>query len=243
LSLGPELFDDDYLYFYADALGDQRSDDDSEVVMRLLSLRPGTRVLDVPCGEGRIAGRLARAGCEVLGIDINEGLLELARAHHPAARFEQGDMRALSYRGQFDAALNWFTSFGYFDRAGNDLVLKRLAEALRPGGRLLLELHNPARLARILELTGGTTAAVVERGGALMVDRVTYDDATRRSHTDRFIVREGRARRLAFSLEQVPPPELTRRLQDAGFSRVRLLGRDGAPYDPEGPRLVALAER
>jgi SAM-dependent methyltransferase len=243
MSLGPELFDDDYLYFYADVLGDERSDADAEAVMRLLSLRTGMRVLDVPCGEGRIAGRLARAGCEVVGVDINERLLELARERHPAAQFEHCDMRALSYRSEFDAAVNWFTSFGYFDRAGNDLLLKRLADALRPGGRLLLELHNPARLARILELTGGSTAALVERDDALMMDRVTFDATTSRSHTDRFIVRDGRARRLAFSLEQVPPQELARRLQHAGFRRVQLLGRDGAPYDPDGPRLVALAER
>lgn len=59
----PELFDDDYLYFYVDVLGDERSDAAAEVVARLLSLAPGMRVLDVPCGEGRIAGRLAQRGC------------------------------------------------------------------------------------------------------------------------------------------------------------------------------------
>jgi SAM-dependent methyltransferase len=243
MTVGAELFDDDYLYFYADVLGDERSDADADVVKRLLSLRPGMRVLDVPCGEGRIAGRIAQAGCEVVGVDSSERLLELARERHPGAHFEQGDMRALRYRCEFDAAVNWFTSFGYFDRTDNDLVLKRFADSLRAGGRLLLELHNPARLDRILALTGGGAAALVERDGNLMVDRITFDPVTRRSHTERFMVRNGRVRRLAFSLEQVPPEELVQRLLGAGFARVQLFGGGGVPYDPDGPRLIALAQR
>ncbi len=55
------------------------------------------RVLDVPCGEGRIAGRLARHGCDVLGIDTNEHFLALACARHPEATFEQRDMCALDH--------------------------------------------------------------------------------------------------------------------------------------------------
>ena len=53
----------------------------------------------------------------------------------------------------------------------------------------MLELHNPGRLIRLLELTGGSSARVVERDADLLVDRVTYDQAERRSHTERFIVR------------------------------------------------------
>ncbi len=243
VSVPPELFDEDYLFFYADVLGDERSDADAQLVARLLSLRPGTRVLDVPCGEGRIAGRLAGLGCEVLGVDSSEPFLALARARYPRVAFKHGDIREISYEREFDAVVNWFTSFGYFDRATNDAVLAGLARALRPGGRLLLELHNPTRLARVSELTGQSIAALAERDGDLMVDRIRYDAAERRSHTERFIVRHGRVRRLEFSLEQVPAPQLEQRLRGAGFREVQLFGRDGAPFDPDGPRLIAVAER
>lgn len=185
VSVPPELFDEDYLYFYADVLGDDRSDADARVVARLLSLQPGMRVLDIPCGEGRIAGRLARLGCEVVGLDASERLLALAGARYPEVRFERRDMRELAYRSEFDAVVNWFTSFGYFDSATNDALLASLARALRRGGRLLLDIHNPARLARILELTGGSTASVAERDGNLMVDRITYNAADQRSRTER----------------------------------------------------------
>ena len=60
------VFDEDYRYFY---YGDERSSDassDTEAsqVASLLGLQPGMRVLDAPCGHGRITERLARLGCE-----------------------------------------------------------------------------------------------------------------------------------------------------------------------------------
>jgi 2-polyprenyl-3-methyl-5-hydroxy-6-metoxy-1,4-benzoquinol methylase len=120
---GPaRAFDDDYLHFYTDVLGAGRSDADAGLVARLLSLEPGMRVLDVPCGEGRIAGRLARLGCEVVGVDYTERWVELARKHYPEATFELGDMRSLPYAEEFDAVVNWFTSFGYFDPETNDRI-------------------------------------------------------------------------------------------------------------------------
>jgi cyclopropane fatty-acyl-phospholipid synthase-like methyltransferase len=54
-----ELFDEDYRCFYAEALGDERSDAETELLWRLLELEPGMEVLDLACGHGRIANRLA----------------------------------------------------------------------------------------------------------------------------------------------------------------------------------------
>jgi diamine N-acetyltransferase len=76
-----------------------------------------------------------------------------------------------------------------------------------------------------------------------MVDRITYDGVSRRSVTDRFTVRRGSVRKLQFTLEQVPAPQLVKRLRSAGFGKVELYGAGGAAFDPEGPRLVAVAWR
>ncbi len=243
MGVPPEVFDDDYLYFYDDVLGPERSDADAEVVAALLEVVPGARVLDVPCGEGRIGGRLARRGCRVLGVDITERFLELGRERYPEMEFVRGDMRELGFEHEFDAVVNWYTSFGYFEPDTNDAVLRGFARALRSGGRLLIELHNPEHFERLIELAGGETAAVVEREGNLMVDRITYDAAQSRTVTTRFVVRDGVVRRVEFTLEQVPAPELRRRLQGAGFGDVQLFGRRGGPFDPLGPRLIALARR
>ena len=95
----PELFDDDYLYFYADQISAGR-DADAELVWRLLDLQPGLRVLDVPCGEGRIGGRLSGMGCGVVGVDYTEAWIELARKQYPEVTFEVGDMRSIEYEGE-----------------------------------------------------------------------------------------------------------------------------------------------
>ena len=238
-----ELFDDDYRYFYESVVSDERSDADVETVARLVSPGNGVRVLDVPCGEGRIAGRLEALGCDVVGIDNNAGFLRLARERYPRVDFREADMRRLDYEGSFDLVVNWFTSFGYFDPAANDALLGSLARALRPGGHLIVDLYNPARLRRLVELAGGASATVTERGADLMVDRLTIDDQEGRGRTDRFMVRDGRVRKVKFSIELVDADALVRRLLAAGFRRVHLFGAGGGPFDPDGPRLIARGER
>jgi SAM-dependent methyltransferase len=243
MSVPPELFDEDYLYFYSRALGDEQSDTDAELLARLLDLQPRMRVLDVPCGEGRIAGRLAARGCDVVGIDLSDLFLDLGRRRWPSVTFQRRDMRSLTYEAEFDAVVNWFTSFGYFDREANDAVLQGFARALRPGGRLLLDFWNPDRVARFVELGSGKSAFVTDRDGDLMADRFSYDPAAGFRTTERFIVRRGRVRKIEFSIEHIPAPQLTERLERAGFREVRLFGRGGGPFEPEGPRLIAVAER
>jgi len=73
-------FGDDYLYFHEAYLTEERSNAETAEIVELLNLAPGTRVLDAPCGHGRIANRLATAGMEVVGVDNNPGFLDLARA-------------------------------------------------------------------------------------------------------------------------------------------------------------------
>jgi SAM-dependent methyltransferase/RimJ/RimL family protein N-acetyltransferase len=243
MAVPPELFDDDYLYFYADLFDAHRSDADTELIARLLSLEPGRRVLDVPCGEGRIAGRLARIGCEVVGVDYTEAWIELARTQYPEVTFQHGDMRSLPYEDEFDAVVNWFTSFGYFDPQTNDRVLASFARALRPGGRLLIEVHNPWRLQRLIAAAGGSSAYVIDRGDDMIADRVTYDRETRTSRTERFTVRDGHFRRLEFTLEQVPAPALVGRLRRAGFGSVQLFGDGGSAFVPDSRRLLAVAHK
>ncbi|HEV7176913.1 MAG TPA: GNAT family N-acetyltransferase, partial [Solirubrobacteraceae bacterium] len=122
-------------------------------------------------------------------------------------------------------------------------VLASFARALRPGGRLLLELHNPWRLQRLIATAGGSSAYVIDRDGDMIADRVTYDHETRTSRTERFIVRDGRLRRLEFTLEQVPAPALVNRLLRAGFASVDLFGEGGVAFQPEGRRLLAVAHK
>jgi SAM-dependent methyltransferase len=119
------------------------TDDDIAVFEKHLRLEPGSAVLDVPCGEGRIGRALARRGHRVTGVDITERFLEEGRRRAEAdgveMRFVHGDMRELGFAGEFDAAVNFWGSFGYFDADGDRAVAEGVARALRPGGRFLIE--------------------------------------------------------------------------------------------------------
>ncbi|HYW30718.1 MAG TPA: methyltransferase domain-containing protein [Gemmatimonas sp.] len=111
-------------------------------LLDLLELPSGARVLDCPCGQGRHAHLLAEAGFDVDGLDYSEELLAVARARGTSRRlrYTQGDMRRLpaKWNGRFDAVLNLFTSFGFFDSPLDDLrVIEGFARALKPGGVLV----------------------------------------------------------------------------------------------------------
>lgn len=129
----------------------QWDDDLVEMILQVLELRPGDRVLDLACGSGDHARRLAGQGLDVLGIDIAPSLIahcreRAAKEGLDTVRFEQGDMRELAYEGEFDAVLLLSGSFGFFDEPTNQDVLARMARALAPGGRVLIDVFDPARM-------------------------------------------------------------------------------------------------
>jgi ubiquinone/menaquinone biosynthesis C-methylase UbiE len=137
----------------------QWDDDLVEMIVKVLGLQPPERVLDLACGSGVHALRLAQRGLEVVGVDIAASLIahcrqKAAEEGITTAHFEQGDMRELAYEGEFDAVLLLSGSFGFFDEATNRDVLARVARALRkPGssedhlaGRMLIDVFDPTQM-------------------------------------------------------------------------------------------------
>ena len=198
-------------------------------------------MLDVPCGNGRIAAELAAAGLNVAGIDLSERQVRRARERSSDVEFALGDMRAIPWNAKFDCVLNWFGSFGYFDSATNRAVLRGFARALRPGGRLVLDQVNPRQLRRSVDAGRGSMVQLVDRGLDLMVDRVRI--IGERSRNERFTVRDGHVRKLEFSIELIEDDRLEAWLHEAGFERVRLLDQAGHGFTSSSRRRIAVAVR
>ena len=100
--------------------------------------RDGDRVLDVACGTGLVAGRIgavSRKFCTITAIDVNEGMLSVAR-RNPQIEWHQGSATELPFAdGSFDVVLCQ-QGLQYFpDRAA---AMQGMARVLAPGGRLAL---------------------------------------------------------------------------------------------------------
>lgn len=238
-----ELFDDDYLYFYASRHADELSDAEAARVWELLELRAGDEVLDLACGHGRIANRLAARGAAVTGLDATPQFLELARSDAAErgvdVEYVQGDMRELPWNGRFDAVVSWFTAFGYFDDAGNKAVLDQVVSALRPGGRFVVELNHKDGLLPLYR-----PAFVDDRGnGDMLIDRMEYDPLTSRSNTWRTVVRGGRARTTFYFVRMFSFTELRDWLLEAGFGAVEGFAGDGGELTALARRMILVATK
>lgn len=213
---------------------DDRSDAEVSLVENLLDLGGPARVIDVGCGGGRHAVLLAERGHDVTGIDLSPRLLRIARerweSRNPGQRgphWMPGDMRWLPTCGPADAALLLDGAFGLFeDDADHARVLQSLAERLRPGGKLVLQVPNPYHWSgrpRAQHFGPGTLAEGVD------VIRTHRFDAERGRIEEKLVCFKDGVRHEppASSLRAFTPPELVALLTEAGFSEVELSGTEG----------------
>jgi SAM-dependent methyltransferase len=246
---------DDYMYFYQDYLSGARSDSEARAVVDLLQMdqprRRSLRVLDLACGFGRIANRLALLGHRVTGVEYLPGFLEIARdaarqfgildapGYGPSVSFIQGDMRQIDFDEEFDRAVMMFNSFGYFPDEENFQVLQRLGRALKPGGLLGFDIAN-----RDGVLSNFHPHYVTEKDDSLMINRFSFEVETGRLHNQRIIIREGVRKDLPFSVRLYSVTELRDLLAQAGLTLAHVYGEwDGQPLAFDSPSLVVIARK
>lgn len=208
-------------------------------IAKLLRLRRGQRALDVPCGRGRIAFHLAGRGISVVGVDASRRFIHSARARFRRnglpGEFIRGDMRRIAFEGRFHAAYNWFSSFGYFSDRENAAFLQRLADAVRPGGRVLLEQGHREWILR--HFRGGRE----ERRGVRITGRwnrraqriegawVRLDDPDRRPSR--------------FSIRLYTPAQLSALFRSAGLTVEVICDSDGRPLTRAAPRQIYVGRK
>ena len=207
--------------------GDRNAADKIE---RATRLQPGSRVLDVACGDGRISLELAARGHQVTGVDLTARFLDEAKRKAAErglfARFEHGDMRELTFEAEFDAVINFGGSFGYFDDDGNALVVACAHRALRPGGRFLIDtLTAECVFPRFRDRLW------YEAGDVLVLAQNWYDHESGRIESDWTIVTGDGTRGPAHSSIRVYAyPELSVLLKASGFEDIE--GFDSGALEP-----------
>lgn len=215
-------------------------------VWKALGLSRGARVLDVACGTGRHSILLARRGAAVLGVDYTPSYLAEARRKSRGlrnARFVRGDMRRLHLEGQFDAAINLWTSFGYFAKPSDDMkVLRGIARALKPGGRFLIDVSDFDGIRARPTLKHWDRRA---DGSYLLQEGRILLGADPRTINEWTLIRPGeRPRRARFVLRGYNKKRLFAALRKAGLFPYKVWsGLDGRTRYVNSARLVVLAKK
>ena len=172
------FFDEEYLRIAGQVFRQEDSTRQAAELWSMLDLTSGCRLLDAPCGWGRLSRPLAVLGATVLGVDQSEILLEAAEMQRGEVgperlRYLRHDLREPLSEGDFDVACNIFTSFGYGKEEEDLAVFQTLREAVRPGGRVLVETSHRDLLCASLARSSKTAIRMAD--GSIFLDEPEFD--------------------------------------------------------------------
>jgi SAM-dependent methyltransferase len=240
-----DLFDEDYLRTLP-FLTPQATQAEAEFVINAMGLSPGAQVLDVGCGYGRHAMELAARGFHVVGLDISTPLLlrggEEAHRRGLTINFVRGDMREIDFDSQFDGAYCLFSTFGYFDDEANKKTVANIARALKPGGRVLLEILN-----RDYVIADLPTRVWWEGDGCVVLEEVELNYFSSRIQVSRSVVfDDGRQLEQDISVRAYALHEVGKLLHAAGLRVLEVSGAyhtRGRFFGNQSRHIIVLAER
>ena len=219
----------------------------AEVDMLLRAMgNPGpSRVIDLPCGQGRHAVELACRGCEVTGVDLSAEFLvrarELARNRGVEVQWQHRDVRDLPWRSAFDGACCFGNSFGYMSDPQNNEFLAAVAKTLRPGGRFVMEAG--AAVAEVV-LPRFQERQWFELGDIVFLLHNRYDHSQSLLVTEFTFVKNGKVERRMGYQRVYGFRELSDCFRAAGFTDVEgVAGVGGEPFRLGAPRLLMVATR
>jgi SAM-dependent methyltransferase len=151
------------LDLWRQAIPPEQTKAEADFLENALQCRRGARLLDVPCGNGRLSFELTSRGYCVTGVDISAEFIQEANSRlHPSAHaggtdqviressmpnpsvtllpeFVLGDMRRIEGQAIYDGAFCFGNSFGFLEYADMQTFLSGVARALKPGARFVLE--------------------------------------------------------------------------------------------------------
>ena len=230
--------------FWQSIANEESTRAEADFLEKHLRLSPGSRVLDVPCGAGRLSLALAERGGNVTGVDISEKFLSAARQagreRALGVTWRQSDMRELPWTGDFDAAFCFGNSFGYLEDAGNQAFLEAVARALVPGGRLAIDYGQSVESV----LPRWEPRLEAEMGGFHFLEENRYDFLAGRVESRYVFSRGAETEEKLASQRAYSVSEVSRNLSAAGFEVLDLFGsvRED-PFSLGAQNLLIVAQR
>jgi 2-polyprenyl-3-methyl-5-hydroxy-6-metoxy-1,4-benzoquinol methylase len=161
----------------------QRTLTEVDGILRLLNLKTKSKILDIPCGYGRHSIELAKRGFIVTGSDLNDKHLTFAkkeaRKNSTKIQFVKENMVEINYDSPFDAVINMFYSFGFFESdEDNFKVLQNFFKALKPNGQFLMHTDVNIPFIEAGKYKHDETRALTNGSALKIVDK--YDPVAKR---------------------------------------------------------------
>jgi SAM-dependent methyltransferase len=217
---------------------------------RVLASTP-SRILDLGCGPGLYANRLAKLGHECVGVDFSPASIAYAReqAGELKSTYVEGDLRTADWGTDFGLAMFIFGEFNVFTPEDAKLILLRLHDALAPRGKLVLEVHIIDAVKRM----GANPPVWSSAEQGLFSEQPhlylceSFWNPQRAVATERYWVvdvQTGNVTRHATSTQAYTDDEYRAMLSECGFSAIRFYpSLTGAVEKTQSDFFVIVAER
>lgn len=147
-------------------------------------------------------------------------------------------MRSFSRSETFDAIINLFTSFGYFENLEDDKkVLRNIYSSLKSGGKLLMDIIGKEIIPRIYHEHDW-----YEKEGTFYLEERKPINGWERIKNRWIMIKGGEKHEFEITHRLYSGTELSWLLSEAGFQSIKLFGSlEGTPYDNTAQRLIAVA--
>lgn len=214
----------------------------------VLHLKTGDMIFDQCCGIGTLSLALARAGYRTHGVDLIPGYIAQARKEaavtNSACHFAAGDAYTYATPYSCDAAINWWTSFGYTpDDRQNAKMLDCIFASLKPGAWFALDYMNSAQRRQQLGAAGRTGYRQEKENCIITCDsrlegEMLVKDWVYAGHDGRRVEKNGGGAKL------YTPAQLRALFEGAGFRKVSLYGSvKGEHFTTDSPRCIVVAQK
>jgi len=238
-----KYFDEHYLKLYS--YTEKSAASEVDAILRMLNITRPSRILDLCCGFGRHSIILAKKGHQVTGLDLSEKFLQKARDKadmlNLRLELEQRDMRDIQHMNEFDAVINLFTAFGFFDSEADDLmVLQGISRALKPDGQFLIDTINRDNVIYSRQ----TQTWTIENGLVVLEERFFDFFKSRLEIAHHLVENSGVKRKLESSFRLYTLREMLDMFSRAGLTLTDVYGDfDGSHYNANSPRMILVARR
>lgn len=239
-----QLFESElYLYFHKDFLDIKRTAKECAFIQKACGLKANHQILDLACGHGRHANFLAEKGYKLTGIDLNTPFIQMAKREAESKNINiayiEKDILAINYEQAFDTILLLFNSLGFFDRKDAKILLSKIEQALKIGGKAFIDTKNRDHLLKEIP-----PCSITERGRDLMIDQLSFNPIEGTTTNKRIYIKDGKRYDAPFTMTTYSYTDFIQLLEGTNLKITQTWGSwSGDTFNQDSRRIIFLLEK